>query len=74
MDAICAVSPIGIGGRVQYFGSFDLMERLTKLLNALRAQQRVASKQVSPQETAASRLERSEILKLLNIIDEYSRE
>jgi len=62
MDAICALLPIGIGGRVQYFGSFDPMERLTKLLNALRAQQRLASKQVSPQKTAASLPERSEIL------------
>ena len=74
MDAICAVLPIGIGGRVQYFGTFDPMERLTKLLNALRAQQRLASKQVSPQKTAASLPERSEILERFETLPESRRQ
>ena len=74
MDAICALSPIGIGGRVQYFGTFDPMERLAKLLNALRAQQRLASKQVSPRETAASLPERSEILERFETLPESRRQ
>ncbi len=74
LDAICALAPIGIGAKGQYFGTFDPMERLTKLLNALRAQQRLASKHVSPQKTAASLPERSEILKRFDTLSESRRQ
>ncbi|MEX6430541.1 AAA family ATPase [Ferrimicrobium acidiphilum] len=74
MDAICALSPIGIGGRVQYFGYFDLMLRLMTLVNTLRAQQNLASKQASPPKTAASLPERSEILERFVTLPESRRQ